>query len=399
MNPDTARLYEREVNVFSEWIGLSLDELYNLGVEAQTASDPSERMIVMEKLTEYLGGIKENGVSQRSGKPYGYGKLKDVKSAITKFYAINGIVLKTERGSEITQLIKRTETDKRKPTKEEIRNLISVAPNFRLKAMIVLQKDTGLRISDIVKVRFKDIKDGLNSQDGFGGFVITTEKTGKKALPCFGPESVYYLKNWLNGKTLNDEDLIFPVIREHGDTKIGDQLDARSASAEINEKIEKLGLAGKISGNGLRYFFQSQLENALNKNLIMKFCGKQIGDSSSHYSKHDTEEMLGHYRKCYHLLTVESTEESTKVQLDSISKQMEDLQERVKMQDHEKANLIKVVFSLIGKNYLETGKFGNAKVSRSDIETVAVGLGISKAQAKVILQEIESLQVPKGKSA
>ena len=330
MSPNVARLYEREVGAFTQWLGLSLGELYELGVEAQKSGDPSERMIVVDKLVEYLSYIKENKRSERSGKIYSYGKMKDCKSAVFKFYSVNGVVFKNERGSELSKLIKRKETDFRKPTKEEIRKLISVSP-LRLKAVIALQKDSGLRVSDIAQIKYKHIKEGINSQDGFGGFILRTEKTDKLALPLFGPETTYYIKQWIEtfekeeGRKLTEEDFIFPVIKNYHETKRGQKINANTLSEIINQQIEKLNLKGQISDNGLRYFFQSQLENVMNKNIILKIQGKTIGDSSSHYSKHDIEELLPLYKSAYHLLTVESSDETQKAELESLRNELEEL--------------------------------------------------------------------------
>lgn len=81
------------------------------------------------------------------------------------------------------------------------------------------------------------------------------------------------------------------------------------ASQLINNQIKKLGLKGQISENGLRYFYNSQLEGVLNKNILSLLEGKNIGDSSAHYSKHDLNELLEIYKKNYNVLVVESTQD------------------------------------------------------------------------------------------
>jgi len=331
----TEELYRREVNDFCEWLSISLDELYQLGVEASKSDDPAERTIVIDKLTEYLAWVKSTKVSERSGKPYTYGKMKDIKAAVMKFFNVNGITYTTQRGSELAKLLRRTETDKRKLTRDEIRRLISKCP-LRLKAAVALQKDTGLRVSDIAQIKYHHVKDGLLSQDHFGGFMLRTEKTDKMALPCFGPESVYYLSQWIEmlekdtGKILSDEDYLFPVVRNWGNTKKGSKLKRNTLSELINNQLEGIGLKGQVSDNGIRYFFQSQLENKLNKNIILKLQGKTITDSSAHYSKHDIEELLPLYKEAYPVLMVEPGET---VSLETIEKLREDNERLTKKMD------------------------------------------------------------------
>ena len=63
----------------------------------------------------------------------------------------------------------------------------------------------------------------------------------------------------------------------------------------------------------------------MNKNIILKIQGKTIGDSSSHYSKHDIEELLPLYKSAYHLLTVESSDETQKAELESLRNELEEL--------------------------------------------------------------------------
>jgi site-specific recombinase XerD len=309
-NHNTRASYLKELEGFRTWINLSYEDLYILGVEASKSDDPSDRLIVLDKLAEYVNHVQTAQVSEISGRAYGYGKLKLIKQSVLKFYSANGIYFKVDRSHKLNALTKAHPSNLRKPSKDEIRELIGVCPNYRMKAAVALSKDSGLRVSDISSVKFKHIKDGLNSADGFGGFILTTEKTDRVAMPCFGPEATKYLRYWVAelerklGRKLGDEDLIFPQVKNE-DTRFT-KLGAGSLDSLINNQIEKLGLEHQISANGLRYHFESSLETRLNKNIILKICGKGIPDSTKSYSKHDIEELLSLYRPAYGTLMVES---------------------------------------------------------------------------------------------
>jgi len=345
ISPKTAAAYEKELQAFSEWIGLNLDELYKLGIESTQADNIVDRLIVNDKITEYLTHVKESKTNKKGDGTYGYGKMKDIKCSIFKFFSVNGIIMKVEKSSELSKMLKRNETDLRKPTKEEIKNLISVCPNYRLKAVIALGKDTGLRCSDLIQVQYRHVKEGLESPDGFGGFVLRTQKTEKRCFPCFGPESTYYLKAWVKdyekllGRKIDDSDYMFPVISEKAGSERFSQLDAGTLSQICNAQIEKLGLKSKISIQSLRYFYQSQLETQLNKNLILKMQGKTIGDSSGAYSKHEIPDLLPLYKQAYHLLTVESGEETQRAELESLRVEVNRLKMQNRSLEHRYSNL------------------------------------------------------------
>jgi len=325
----TKASYLKEVEAFRVWIELDYSDLYQLGVDCLKSDEPSDRMLLLDKLAEYIEVVKTTQVSESSGKQYGYGKLKLIKQSVLKFYNANGINFRVDRSHKLNTITKAIPSNLRKPSKSEVRELIAICPNYRMKSAVALSKDSGLRVSDITKVKFKDIKDGINSVDGFGGFVITTEKTDRVAMPCFGPETTKYLKPWIAelerklGRRLEDEDLIFCQVKDESTrfTKLG----ASSLDTLINNQIEKLGLKHQISANGLRYHFESSLETKLNKNVILKICGKGIPDSTKSYSKHDIDELLSLYKPVYGVLTVESGELSQKAEMESLRNELEEM--------------------------------------------------------------------------
>lgn len=317
--------YLKEVTAFREWIELSFDELYQLGVECFQTVEPSEKLILLDKIAEYCEFVQITKVSEVSGKKYGYGKLKLIKQSILKFYSVNGIKFTIDRSHKLNTITKKTETKLRKPSADELEKLILISTP-RLRAAISMSKDSGLRPSDLVGIRYKHVKDGINSFDGFGGFVLTTEKTEKVAMPTFGPETTRYLKNWIveleakMGRMLEDEDYIFPQVKDEATrfTKVG----ANGFDGLINNQIENLGLGHQISANGLRYFFESNLETKLNMNIIKKIQGKAISDSTRSYSKHDIEELLVLYKPAYDALKIEGNNRTQKAEIERLKREV-----------------------------------------------------------------------------
>ncbi|MGD0805303.1 MAG: tyrosine-type recombinase/integrase [Candidatus Bathyarchaeia archaeon] len=320
-NQKTQGSYAKEVKDFASWIGLDFNELLELGEKNQPT--------LTDKVGEYIDHILTDTV-KKNGAKYGYGKGKWIKKSILKFYSVNHIKISIDRSDQINTLTKIVPTKHRKFTKIEIQKLLHVCPNDKLRSLICFQKDSGLRVSDLTQIRYKDVKEGVFSDDGFGSFILLDiEKTDKTALVCFGFETSKYLKLWLPelekelGRPLLDTDFIFCHLKKL--TLKGNQLNADSLDRIINNQINKLGFKGELSSNALRYYFESALETtSMNKNLILKIQGKQIGDSTKHYSKHDCEEMLNVYRPVYSALVIEEQgNPELKSQLESLQEQTE----------------------------------------------------------------------------
>jgi hypothetical protein len=186
---------------------------------------------------------------------------------------------------------------------------LNLFPNYKLTSAVALSKDSGLRVSDLVQIQYQHVKDGIESEDGFGGFVLKVEKTDKIALVCYGPETTKYLRLWIPdlekklGRELNDNDFLYPHTKNK--EMVGDKSDSDALDRMLNNQIARLGLKGEVSFNGMRYFFESNLETVLNMNIITTIQGKQIGNSTKHYSKHDIEEMMEIYKPAYKVLMVE----------------------------------------------------------------------------------------------
>lgn len=306
-------LHIREMSNFLTYINLDSEGLYNLYLENKKSPDPRDQTLISEMVIGYITQLKGK-ISERTKRPLGYGKRKDALTAIRRFIATNSMQVNLDGNSKrIRDLVRGTQSDKMKPSKEQVAQLIGISPNYRLKAMIAMVKDTYLRLDDLVEVRYGDIKQGLDSVDGFGYFPITIGKTKQKAFVIFGFEATKYLRLWINElrktRTVDDNTKIFTTVQNYGGRKEGRDLTAAIASQLINNQIKKLGLKGQISENGLRYFYHSQLEGVLNKNILSLLEGKMIGDSSAHYSKHDLNELLEIYKRNYNVLVVESTQD------------------------------------------------------------------------------------------
>jgi hypothetical protein len=73
------------------------------------------------------------------------------------------------------------------------------------------------------------------------------------------------------------------------------------------------------------------MEKVLSKNFIAKMQGRQIGDSTKHYSKHDILECLEQYKRGYHLITIESMSLSQKTsdEFKALRDEIKDMKQKI----------------------------------------------------------------------
>lgn len=363
LRPDTANRYKNELDDFLAWAKMDINTLYRAGVESVTSTDPSDRLAIKTAIVNYINYTLEHKTSKRNKiekRQYvRWAKSKEIYNAINKFFALNGIVVKLDRMETLSRMIRAVPTDKRKPSHDELRLILQNISESRIRALYLFTKDSGLRISDVVATKYGDIENGLESVDGFGGFIKRQEKTDAFALPCFGPESVEALKAWIKdweqikGRRIEDDDPVFINVIDLPKSKKGEGMSADNATALINLRISNIGLKGKISTQGLRYFYQSEMEKELSKNFIAKLQGRTIGDSTKHYSKHDVDDCLEQYKKGYHLITIEGNNQTQKAEIERLKREIEELKGKgTEVEElRQKIDLMMPAFNMVQRMY------------------------------------------------
>ena len=114
-------------------------------------------------------------------------------------------------------------------------------PNNRLATLLVIEANLGLRISDILKLRFDDIvRDGERYR-----LDITEQKTGKKRTFTVLPEIYSYLKIYCLENNRKPHELIFPVKE-------------RAVQKQLKIVCDYLGYEG-ISTHSFRKFFATSI--------------------------------------------------------------------------------------------------------------------------------------------
>lgn len=192
-------------------------------------------------------------------------------------------------------------------TEEEIRELYNAfgRANFRIRnqAILLLLKDSGLRISDVAKLDVKDYRgareitdrDDYDIQRGerFRVFVpFETQKTGDYAHTVIGPESAKAVEDYLGSRL---EGPLF--LSEKG---------GRLSTKALSEMFRTLRVKGRLKGNfakvsahSLRKFHFTRLQH-IGENLVFYLEGK----ARSTYEKPSEREYVEVYIKNYDKLRV-----------------------------------------------------------------------------------------------
>ncbi len=134
----------------------------------------------------------------------------------------------------------------RVPEDEAVRKLLAACPDTfegrRNRALVALLADSGLRISEALRLRIEDVRFGERKLIVLGG------KGGKDGIGHFGAECAHLLRNWLAIRTdVQPESYLF-VDRE------GRSLTRTYALHVMHRLSERAGLERKIGPHQLRAY-------------------------------------------------------------------------------------------------------------------------------------------------
>lgn len=124
-------------------------------------------------------------------------------------------------------------------------------PNQRIATALVLEANLGLRISDILQLRLKDIvKDGKRYR-----LDIVEQKTGKSRTFTVPMEIYQYIKQYCIDAEIKSNEVIFPISE-------------RAVQKHLKAACDYLGYEG-ISTHSFRKFFAANIYRDSNYNIAL----------------------------------------------------------------------------------------------------------------------------------
>jgi len=274
---DTREGYRLYFLKFCEWMGKSPNELIEMKKQAlEHNGDRRENMVLEGKVKQFMSYLEHEAVTKQGKKGYGLGTRKMAFAGILSFFDHNQYPLSMKRGDRPSG----DALGSRIPEKAEIVKLVNTAKSRRHRAVILFLKDSGLRLSDVVKLQWKDLQD---FGEGFYGFKLITQKNKVKGSPFIGPEASQALEQLPRKKPR-----IFPI-------------DATYLSAAVSDLIKEAGLGQGLTAHGLRKYFNTELEAArVPKEYRYAMMGKRV----SVYDENRQRRLFEVYRENYDNLRV-----------------------------------------------------------------------------------------------
>jgi len=289
--PGTQKIYRTYLGEFLVFAGLSIEGLYDTHWRGLSSGDPREGSEVTQLVADWLHYLEEE-------KGFADGTIWNYLKAIRFFFKANKLPFELD----LEDLPSKTYSGQRAISKEQVRLLHDyVGEEFRERnrAMIMMGKDLGFRISDICKLQHSHCETATRILDDEGmTFLrmvpIKTIKKGYFADPHIGPEAVKAMDAFIEVRGTHAG----PLFEKRG----GGELGRKGGSAIFLRLASKLPGGGfGVSAHSFRKYHNTQLEGAgMNTNWIKSLQGK------SHYEYSDPQGLTitEKYIECYPHLRV-----------------------------------------------------------------------------------------------
>ena len=290
--------YLRYFKDFLKFVNMTADEVLAQRIRDTASQDRKIQRRFESLLLKFIAYEKERGYAPLT--------LQTIWASVRSFFEIHYYPLMMRK----KDYPKGASNGVRRATKEAILKVIESNPRNKttLTALIMAFKDSGLRVSDMRKLKCEVILENPNAN--IVPITVITEKTNLKAKTFFGKEAITALKKYIEHRkkgsrkieaenVTNDSPLfriwrkgkVKPMSRENMTTLI------RNAFLRIGKK--------KLSAHSLRKMLQTNLEKAnVNPNWIDQILGHELINSRDAYSLPTDEELREAYQNAYRFIKV-----------------------------------------------------------------------------------------------
>lgn len=320
----TKQNYSKCFKDFVEWTDLTPDQLREMKWQEDQADKPWERSKIENLVRQYLKSLDG----------YSCNTQRCVYTAIRSFFEANGVPLNLKRQDRPSGCAFGSKTIKQ----EEIRKIYSAAEYLRDKVLIMLLKDTGLRLSDVAKLKWKDLKE---YPDGFMGFEIQTQKKKTKARGFIGSETTAVLKIYKR-KRLEGTQKLPPEehLEEHPVFSLLSNPEKRLRPSYISDLIGSIISLAGVEGatpHGLRKFWEQNI-HVENIAYQKQMNGRALTEVERAYFWKEIPELFEIYKSNYDNLKVLST---------PIAKEVKKLEERLRTEYEAKLEKLRKEYDLL----------------------------------------------------
>lgn len=268
---NTFKEYRHGLKKFREWYGKDLDTILMERKQDLESEDPVRRRRFEHKLEEFHRALMKKG--------YAVNSCRTMTLGLIQLFNYFDMDMKTRVIS--AEAKKTVETGRSYPlTIEEVRAMYAVADSLRGKVLLLIGKDLGWRLADVLSIKREDIPD-LNQETPIP-FQRITNKEKVLAKGFLSDETAAILKAYLPTLKGTDNPSLFPNKNGKGpitDDTVNNVLNALAEKAKI--KVPK-GQA--LTFHCFRKMFLTYcIEAGVGLTAGKLMCGKAVAKSDSTY--------------------------------------------------------------------------------------------------------------------
>lgn len=296
----TKQKYQKYFNEFLDFIDKNPDELIVQRQQDLLNPDRKIQRRIESQFLLFIGKKKTEGYAIATQQIY--------FASIRSFFEIHYFPLIMRRGDypkgDSNGVKRATKEAILKILKNRTRNSVTINP------LILFIKDTGLRVSDVITLKYGDIANQFERGDKVIQINIITKKTKLLAKTFMGEESIRALREYFEARRRGSRNVAPETITRNsplfklwarGEIK---QIQRHSLSSLIREAFLNVN-EERMTAHSLRKKLQTDLEKAgINSNWIDQILGHKLINSRDAYSLPTDEELREAYIRAYSQIAI-----------------------------------------------------------------------------------------------
>ena len=330
VSPSTRPNYLMALKKFCEFSGKNPHELIKIRDDEIRSPDPNSRTFIRDLVLDFRVYLEKEGYAPKT--------INTWDGAVRSFFsAVLG-----KAGMVNVKNYRNAQVSKRKdfvPTLEELKRLLDVC-NLEEKFRILFLAQTGMRISDALKLKVGDVERELELGKVPLAIIYLPEKekeTVGERITFLASDGVEILKKYLEwrkkiGENLTSESPLF-ASRTHRGVKPLTQQEFSLMLKNIAKKagFDGNGKYGSLRAHCLRKFFVTQLTNhGVEDKIVNFFIGHKIPDVDRVYWFRRIEELRRIYaERQEHLNPLSQRREYDLNKLEDLKAKIQELEKRL----------------------------------------------------------------------
>jgi integrase len=362
-NPRTRKGYRFGLNKFIQCFGKPAEEILAMRQEDLTQK-PGENLVEYRNRAARFEKEIEKFHSHLIKKGYSINSARNMTLGIRQLFRYYQMPMIIRSGSKISQTVK---TTKNFPLAiEHVRKMFQVA-NLKERSVLALAVDTGLRISDFLKIKKTDLPSP--DQETPVAFTLLTQKEKIPAHCFLSQETIDLLKTYL--PTLQKKNNMY-LFASNGKSHISDEA--------VSKMLKRLAEKAQLDLNGKRLtfhcfrkmFLSASIDSGIGMTAGKKLCGKAIARSDDTYLT--TVKLREKFIQLKKFLTIRQSMKSEGQELEKLGSLVARLAEELEQQ--------KAVTKAV------TGE--NLKIRR-EFEKQVAGLNEKLASARLLSEQVAKI--------